>query len=148
MADAMVDEFSDLNDLALGEELIPELPIYTQVQAWDVITAYFDEKGLVRQQLDSFDQVGSWSYVDWRFVSQSYKTLFLISRPLSCCSSCQFLLNTIAEVLEDTAPIQVKPQPQYVPGAQTSEVCGHRCIPHRPLPIIPLKLSPFFVAPI
>ena len=24
--------------------------------AWSVITSYFDEKGLVRQQLDSFDE--------------------------------------------------------------------------------------------
>jgi hypothetical protein len=56
MAAAMADEFDDLDDLE-EEEAIPELPVYTQVQAWDVITAYFDEKGLVRQQLDSFDQV-------------------------------------------------------------------------------------------
>lgn len=28
----------------------------TQEDAWTVISAYFDEKGLVRQQIDSFDQ--------------------------------------------------------------------------------------------
>eukprot|EP00959_Pyramimonas_sp_CCMP1952_P161417 3375487-Pyramimonas_sp.AAC.4 len=28
----------------------------TQEDAWSVITAYFEEKGLVRQQLDSFDE--------------------------------------------------------------------------------------------
>lgn len=28
---------------------------YEQKDAWHVIDAYFDEKGLVRQQLDSFD---------------------------------------------------------------------------------------------
>ena len=28
----------------------------TQEDAWSVISAYFDEKGLVRQQLDSFDE--------------------------------------------------------------------------------------------
>lgn len=28
----------------------------TQEDCWQVITAYFDEKGLVRQQLDSFDE--------------------------------------------------------------------------------------------
>ena len=28
----------------------------TQEDAWAVITSYFEEKGLVRQQLDSFDQ--------------------------------------------------------------------------------------------
>ena len=31
------------------EEITPE-------DAWTVISAYFEEKGLVRQQLDSFDQ--------------------------------------------------------------------------------------------
>lgn len=38
----------------------------------------------------------------------------------------QFLLNTIEEVLEDTAPLQIKPHEQYTPGAQTSEV-GTAC---------------------
>ena len=28
----------------------------TQEDAWAVISAYFEEKGLVRQQLDSFDE--------------------------------------------------------------------------------------------
>ena len=28
----------------------------TQEDAWTVISAYFEEKGLVRQQLDSFDE--------------------------------------------------------------------------------------------
>ena len=28
----------------------------TQEDAWSVISAYFDEKGLVRQQIDSFDE--------------------------------------------------------------------------------------------
>ena len=102
-------DYADLDDDV--EELIDDIP-YSQVQAWlvfleerrsilfepmlrlllvcrDVITAYFDEKGLVRQQLDSFDQ---------------------------------FLLNTIEEVLEDTAPLQIKPQQQYTPGTQISDV--------------------------
>ena len=29
---------------------------FTQEDCWTVITAFFDEKGLVRQQLDSFDE--------------------------------------------------------------------------------------------
>ena len=36
-----------------GEELNNEL---WQEASWIVISAYFDEKGLVRQQLDSFDE--------------------------------------------------------------------------------------------
>lgn len=29
---------------------------FTQEDCWTVITSFFDEKGLVRQQLDSFDE--------------------------------------------------------------------------------------------
>lgn len=36
-----------------GEEISHEL---WQEACWIVINAYFDEKGLVRQQLDSFDE--------------------------------------------------------------------------------------------
>mmetsp|Transcript_9156 Transcript_9156/g.13566 ORF Transcript_9156/g.13566 Transcript_9156/m.13566 type:complete len:96 (+) Transcript_9156:2-289(+) len=32
-----------------------DVPV-TQEDAWAVISAYFEEKGLVRQQLDSFDE--------------------------------------------------------------------------------------------
>ena len=35
------------------EEITPDL---WQEACWVVISAYFDEKGLVRQQLDSFDE--------------------------------------------------------------------------------------------
>ena len=40
-----------------GEEMLDEedMPV-TQEDAWAVISAYFEEKGLVRQQLDSFDE--------------------------------------------------------------------------------------------
>jgi len=34
---------------------IDDVPV-TQEDAWAVISAYFEEKGLVRQQLDSFDE--------------------------------------------------------------------------------------------
>lgn len=69
--------FDQLDDDALDDDLVGVLeggeegggegeqeqpvPVYdpegdiTQEQVWSVITAYFDEKGLVRQQLDSFD---------------------------------------------------------------------------------------------
>lgn len=39
----------DVDDEAASEELWQEA-------CWIVINAYFDEKGLVRQQLDSFDE--------------------------------------------------------------------------------------------
>ena len=52
-----VDDFDPA--LLIGEEEEPDIsnmaPI-TQVDAWTVIKAFFDERGLVRQQLDSFDQ--------------------------------------------------------------------------------------------
>lgn len=36
-----------------GEDITPDL---WQEACWIVISSYFDEKGLVRQQLDSFDE--------------------------------------------------------------------------------------------
>lgn len=39
------------------EELDPLEEDISQEDAWVVISAYFSEKGLVRQQLDSFDEV-------------------------------------------------------------------------------------------
>ena len=36
-----------------GDEMTPDL---WQEAAWIIISSYFDEKGLVRQQLDSFDE--------------------------------------------------------------------------------------------
>lgn len=38
------------------EEYDDEEEEITQEDAWAVISAYFEEKGLVRQQLDSFDE--------------------------------------------------------------------------------------------
>lgn len=38
------------------EEYDEEVEEITQEDAWAVISAYFEEKGLVRQQLDSFDE--------------------------------------------------------------------------------------------
>ncbi len=45
---------------------------------WDVITSYFDEKGLVRQQLDSYDE---------------------------------FITNSIHEIVEESFPIDIYPEP-------------------------------------
>jgi len=45
------------NDYGASEEQgdVDDVPV-TQEDAWAVISAYFEEKGLVRQQLDSFDE--------------------------------------------------------------------------------------------
>jgi DNA-directed RNA polymerase II subunit RPB2 len=37
-------------------ELVPEEQEINEEDAWAVISAFFEEKGLVRQQLDSFDE--------------------------------------------------------------------------------------------
>jgi DNA-directed RNA polymerase II subunit RPB2 len=44
---------SDKNVYIYIKEISSEL---WQEACWEVISAYFDEKGLVRQQLDSFDE--------------------------------------------------------------------------------------------
>ena len=49
-------EASD-DDMMDEDELDPLEEDISQEDAWVVISAYFSEKGLVRQQLDSFDEV-------------------------------------------------------------------------------------------
>lgn len=63
----------------------------TQEDAWAVISAYFEEKGLVRQQLDSFDE---------------------------------FIQNTMQEIVDESADIEIRPESQHNPGHQsdTAEV--------------------------
>ena len=67
-----------------GEELREEDEI-TQEDAWAVISAYFEEKGLVRQQLDSFDE---------------------------------FIQNTMQEIVDESADIEIRPESQHNPGRQ------------------------------
>ncbi|KAF5934969.1 hypothetical protein HYC85_026098 [Camellia sinensis] len=55
----------------------------TQEDAWAVISAYFEEKGLVRQQLDSFDE---------------------------------FIQNTMQEIVDESAAIEIRPESQHNPG--------------------------------
>eukprot|EP00850_Spirogloea_muscicola_P001602 SM000006S19367 [mRNA] locus=s6:367911:375533:- [translate_table: standard] len=55
----------------------------TQEDAWTVISAYFEEKGLVRQQLDSFNE---------------------------------FIQNTMQEIVDESADIEVRPESQHNPG--------------------------------
>jgi len=64
----------------------------TQEDAWAVISAYFEEKGLVRQQLDSFDE---------------------------------FIQNTMQEIVDESADIEIRPESQHNPGHQSdfAEVC-------------------------
>lgn len=57
----------------------------TQEDAWAVISAYFEEKGLVRQQLDSFDE---------------------------------FIQNTMQEIVDQAAEIEIRPESQHNPGHQ------------------------------
>lgn len=49
----MYEEDDQYQDDERGTEITPDL---WQEACWIVISSYFDEKGLVRQQLDSFDE--------------------------------------------------------------------------------------------
>lgn len=71
-----------------GDEFDPaeEEEEITQEDAWAVISAYFEEKGLVRQQLDSFDE---------------------------------FIQNTMQEIVDESADIEIRPESQHNPGRQS-----------------------------
>ncbi|KAI3811858.1 hypothetical protein L1987_21590 [Smallanthus sonchifolius] len=58
----------------------------TQEDVWAVISSYFEEKGLVRQQLDSFDE---------------------------------FIQNTMQEIVDESADIEIRPESQHNPGHQS-----------------------------
>ncbi|KAG9129948.1 hypothetical protein Leryth_007080 [Lithospermum erythrorhizon] len=60
----------------------------SQDDAWAVISAYFEEKGLVRQQLDSFDE---------------------------------FIQNTMQEIVDQSAQIEIRPEAQHNPARQLSD---------------------------
>ena len=45
--------FSEMYEEEEADEITPD---HWQEACWTVISSYFDEKGLVRQQLDSFDE--------------------------------------------------------------------------------------------
>jgi DNA-directed RNA polymerase II subunit RPB2 len=49
------DEDIEMAEGGGGDDHYQDLPV-SQEDAWAVISAYFEEKGLVRQQLDSFDE--------------------------------------------------------------------------------------------
>ena len=52
---AREEEVFSMSQAAADIDAYDDLPV-TQEDAWSVISAYFEEKGLVRQQLDSFDE--------------------------------------------------------------------------------------------
>ncbi|MEW5307138.1 MAG: hypothetical protein WDW38_002209 [Sanguina aurantia] len=72
-------------DPAEQEEVDPSAEDVDENQTWTVISSFFNEKGLVRQQLDSFNE---------------------------------FVGNTIQEIVDETPEIVIKPESQYVPGAE------------------------------
>lgn len=78
------------DDLEYDQQLIEEEDDdeeeITQEDAWAVISAYFEEKGLVRQQLDSFDE---------------------------------FIQNTMQEIVDESADIEIRPESQHNPGHQS-----------------------------
>jgi DNA-directed RNA polymerase II subunit RPB2 len=55
----MDDLFDDANEFGAGDDVEMNLDMdveITQEDAWVVINAFFEKRGLVKQQLDSFDQ--------------------------------------------------------------------------------------------
>ncbi|KAL0353090.1 UNVERIFIED_CONTAM: DNA-directed RNA polymerase II subunit RPB2 [Sesamum angustifolium] len=78
-------EEEEYYDQDYNEEEEDEDEEITQEDAWPVISAYFEEKGLVRQQLDSFDE---------------------------------FIQNTMQEIVDEAADIEIRPESQHNPGHQ------------------------------
>lgn len=87
---SLIDHSATVNveELGDGDDDGEEQDI-SQEDAWTVISAYFEEKGLVRQQLDSFDE---------------------------------FIQNTMQEIVDESADIEIKPESQHVPGRQSDFV--------------------------
>ena len=68
---------------AEDEEEEEEEEEISQEDAWAVLSSYFEEKGLVQQQLSSFNE---------------------------------FIQNTMQEIVDESAQIEVKPESQHNPG--------------------------------
>ena len=84
---------------ALQETLVDETAEITQEDAWTVISAYFEEKGLVRQQLDSFNeffnsnmQVHTHIHIAGAVAAPSGGVVCIISVPLSI--TCKVLFGS------------------------------------------------------
>lgn len=90
------DPYAEVEPAGDGEvEINDEAEEILQEDAWTVISSYFEEKGLVRQQLDSFDE---------------------------------FIQNTMQEIVDESALIEIRPESQHNPGRSSdfAEV-GFRC---------------------
>ncbi|XP_051125161.1 DNA-directed RNA polymerase II subunit RPB2-like [Andrographis paniculata] len=83
------EEDEDDEDENLEEEEDMESKQISQEDAWAVISAYFEEKGLVRQQLDSFDE---------------------------------FIQNTMQEIVDESAHIEIRPESQHNPARSSDFV--------------------------
>lgn len=85
--DMLVDEEDEDEDGQLLNLLFPPLPVpfKTHNEVWEVINCFFEEKGLVMQQIDSFNH-----FVDFQ----------------------------IQEIVDDTAEIVIKTQPQFEPHGE------------------------------
>lgn len=75
-------------------EMDDETDEISQDDTWTVISSYFEEKGLVRQQLDSFDE---------------------------------FIQNTMQEIVDESAHIEIRPESQHNPG-RSSEFAEVRSV--------------------
>ena len=73
--EALYDSAEPMEDLDGDEEI-------GQEDAWTVISSFFEEKGLARQQLDSFDE---------------------------------FIMNTMQEIVDESADIELVPEQQHNP---------------------------------
>ena len=83
------DQYEDQEE---DDEITPEL---WQEACWTVISSYFEEKGLVRQQLDSFDE----------FIQMSVQRIVEESPPIELQAEVQY---TEAEVEEPVSSMYKK----------------------------------------
>lgn len=78
----MYDDNEEMYDDPDNTEITPDL---WQEACWIVISSYFDEKGLVRQQLDSFDEFIQMSVQ--RIVEDSALIELQVKLIDNCCAS-------------------------------------------------------------
>jgi DNA-directed RNA polymerase beta subunit len=96
-----------------------------QEDAWVVIDQYFIENGLVRQQIDSFDEfitntIGHMNSQKIKKIRLVITSIVHLSIHLSHCT------NQSGELIEDAGEILVTPQKQYIAGQDMLEQHGHQ----------------------
>lgn len=89
------------------DEILPEL---WQEASWIVINSYFEENGLVRQQIESYNE-----FVQVRSVHSSE----FQSEYLFCFFDHQI---SIQQIINDTPPVVVLEEPKYVSGEMEKAV--------------------------